>query len=890
MNRFIKILLALVILFFLPHVSIAQNKPQLNIIGRVLAANGLMSDWIQYIRKDSKGFIWLTFDNGFNRWDGYQAKRFPAFLTDTTLQSSYRFCRPILEDNHGNLFIGTMANGLIKLDRQADQYIRYYHDTDDPESIAGNNIHELLLDNEGHIWIGSIGTGLSRFDPQSGIFENFRIKTLDTNDNRCNNVRSLYIDSHDIFWVGTRNGLYQFDRDKKIFQEINTGIQFMEQTDCYEGMLEDAEGNIWFGTKMGLLKYSRKTRAWEHISTNNPDKPGSDHDAHILSMTEYHTVIKHQIWIGTVAGLKMYDIKTSTLTHFNSKNGYPEVTNTGPVQSLYIDDNDILWAGLEGLTLIDLQDYPCQAFYMHSYPDSIEFVPASCFYQDDQHHLWVGSFHDGLYEYDENFRFLRNYRVLSGDPDSNGNGFSKVFTKIYEDQKKRLWMLTGPTGICLFDLRSKTFKPVEIDIGSSRPTEILVDQADIVWLATSNGLLKGELMGDTKLKCKVLNDHNIKDILIDSKGRLWVITQNIGILGLDPENGPEIRFKKYLHKGYRTGYTLEYNARFMLEDNWGELWYMSEEALFKYDQASDSIIPVDHFNRANDQKIYSFTRDKNGIFWFVWDYGLLYYNPADSTQDKLFRMSSFEGMPFTFLIRNSFYYDDQGYLYYGGQATIGRGFFRFHPDSIRGPNKTLPPLMITDFKINNKPVHLDSNITYTKGLSLAHNQNFFSFEFSALNYRIPARNQYAYMLEGVDDEWIPSGTRKVANYTGVSPGSYVFRVKGSNNDGYWNETGASVHVTIFPPPWRTWWAYSIYGLAFAALLLALRWYDLKRQRLKQSLELEQVEKDKLSELNRLKSRFFANISHEFRTPLTLILGPLDKLLTKNIDEECQKDL
>ena len=200
-------------------------------------------------------------------------------------------------------------------------------------------------------------------------------------------------------------------------------------------------------------------------------------------------------------------------------------------------------------------------------------------------------------------------------------------------------------------------------------------------------------------------------------------------------------------------------------------------------------------------------------------------------------------------------------------------------------------MVLTNFNVKNKEFVLDTNISYKKEIGLNYDQNFFSFEFSALDYIGPEKNKYAYMLEGIDDDWVfTTSDRRFANYTNIAPGKYIFRVKGSNNDGFWNEEGASVRINISPPPWKTWWAYTLYALAIIALLIAWRLYDLKRHRLKQALEIEHLEAEKLKELDGMKSRFFANISHEFRTPLTLILGPLDKLINKTEDPAWVKDL
>jgi signal transduction histidine kinase/DNA-binding response OmpR family regulator len=221
------------------------------------------------------------------------------------------------------------------------------------------------------------------------------------------------------------------------------------------------------------------------------------------------------------------------------------------------------------------------------------------------------------------------------------------------------------------------------------------------------------------------------------------------------------------------------------------------------------------------------------------------------------------------------------------QAT-GEGFFFFHPEDI-SDNTCIPQIIVIDFKVRNEEFRTDSGIVSKKHLRLKHNENFFSFEFAALDYVCPEKNQFAYFLEGLEDDWVYSGNRRYVSYSSVPPGNYVFRVKGSNNDGYWNETGTSLAITILPPPWRTWWAYFLYGIAILGLITAWRSYDLNRQRLKHQLALEHLEAQKLKELDSTKSRFFANISHEFRTPLTLVLGPLDKLRAI-VPKEAERDL
>lgn len=245
-------------------------------------------------------------------------------------------------------------------------------------------------------------------------------------------------------------------------------------------------------------------------------------------------------------------------------------------------------------------------------------------------------------------------------------------------------------------------------------------------------------------------------------------------------------------------------------------------------------------------------------------------------------------MPFDRFGKHAFYQAPDGRIFIGSIPATGEGFFYFHPEEIKD-NMTAPPVVVTDFKVRNETVALDSGLTTKKHIELKHYQNFFSFEFTALDYHDPERCNYAYYLDGLEDDWIYSGGRRYVSYSSVPPGEYVFRVRGSNSNGYWNEKGTAIAVTILPPFWKTWWAYLCYALLLAGLIILWRYYDLRRISLKQQLEIEHLEATKLKELDIMKSRFFANISHEFRTPLTLVIGPLEKIRSQ-VSGEFSRDL
>ncbi len=389
------------------------------------------------------------------------------------------------------------------------------------------------------------------------------------------------------------------------------------------------------------------------------------------------------------------------------------------------------------------------------------------------------------------------------------------------------------------------------------------------------------------LNAETNEDFLFSNLCEDRNGTLWIGTFNNGMysLRLDENQNPEILH--YTNDPHNFS-SLSCNditdiiQPSVIDTN--TLWIATKAGLNRFDLDTKSFRHFFAEDGLAANLVLKILEDNQGNLWCATPHGISVYKIKTG---QILSFEKADGLPFDSFGggRQNAAKDPDGHLYFAG----GNGVLSFFPPTIH-TNPNIPPIRITDFSVFPKDVELDTAIQYKRRIVLNYNQNMFSFDFAALNFTNPEKNQYAYKMEGLIDDWIQIGNERTASFTNLDPGEYVFHVKGSNNHGVWNEEGISIKVIILPPWWRTNWAYFIYAIAFLILLYSLRQYDLKRQRLKNQLVLEHEHAEKLLEIDHMKSRFFANISHEFRTPLTLILGPIKKWLPQLHDRNLKQDM
>ncbi len=892
MGKYVKILLLITGVLFFYTQTIHSQSQQLK-FRHLTTEDGLPSNLINNIMKDSHGMIWVSTVSGLCRYDGYEFKVYQYNPSDTNSLTHNNLANEIIEDINGNLWIPTLW-GLNKFNPYTETFTRYNHRSGDSNSLSTGYIRSVYQDKEGIIWIGTGLQGeLNKYNPSTDFFKSYRIIPVDTA--HLSVIFSIHEDRDGVLWIGSSHGLFQFDSHNETVKPIIPLAQNLPQKLVFRKIIEDKNGKLWFITDFEIFSYDKGEVDPELVNVWSTKIRKNECTIKDIIIDEKGQ--NQVLWI--VTSCKILTINTPSGEQINSWGTHDDQANFtgGGFRSIYKDDSGIIWiaTGL-GIQILDKQlsqIYQHKSFF-HQYQ-----VDATVMIEDKASNFWLGTNGKGVIHFDKDFNPIHHYSVSennTGNIEPEG-----VIRVIYEDNSNNIWAGTS-RGIFRLSKKANKFEHCHMTgyKNISKPLPFLVfsiteDTHGIIWAGTQSGVYQHNKMseGSGHFKHVSINNFNltrpVNSIIEDQNGNLWIGVDAWGLYQRPAGNNSLDSFINYRHEPDNMNSLSFYNIRSIYEATDGTLWIGTRHGLNRYNRNRDNFDRILFESDPGANMIYAIERDNNGNLWLSTEDGLLRYKTRTEKEiiEGLYTLKKF--LPLREIRPGKISKLNDGTLFIGGRAQSENGYFTWHPDSIHD-NTIIPPIVITDFRIKSKPTDLDSSILFKKHIVLHYYENFFSFKFAALDYTKPEENQYAYYLEGFEDDWIYAENRRTAYYTGVPPGDYIFRVKGCNNDGYWSDEGTSIVITILPPPWKTWWAYSTYGIIVLFLLYLWRRYDLKRQRLQQDLEIEHIEAKKLKELDSMKSRFFANISHEFRTPLTLILGPLQTLLSRTKDNESKQDL
>jgi serine phosphatase RsbU (regulator of sigma subunit)/ligand-binding sensor domain-containing protein len=767
----------------------SQPSNRQEIFRHLTVKEGLSQGSVNCILQDSKGFLWFGTQDGLNRFDGYD---FRIYKNDPADPQSLNdnWVLMIAEDSAGTLWVRTRTNPdiLDRFDRATETFIHVRRDSVDLTRARKNTVKAEWDEPSGIQWRGTIGGGLARYDPRSGATRPFKHDPKDPKSLIDDRVYSIFQDHQGVVWVGTKEGLDQYDPVTEAFTHYRHDDR--DPTSLSDNwvwpILEDRTGVLWVGTfRGGLNRFDRQRQAFTHFR-HDESKPQSPAGDQLLSLYQDRSGM---IWVGmNDLGVDCFHPELNPFAHYAEDPLNPAGLSDNSILALYVGRSGSPWiATRKGVDLFD-RSRGTFIHYRHGRTSaSIGDDQAQCFLEDHTGALWIGFVNGGLDRFDPVAKTFSHFRHSPSDPRSLSD--NRIYA-LAEGEDGQIWIGTYGGGLNRLDTRTGIFTryvhndSIPGSLGAEGVFALQPDRGGVLWVGTfGGGLDRFDIASGTFTHFKFnpadsgsLSNDVVACLHVTRAGILWVGTAG-GLNKFDAATG---KFKSYRE---RDG--LPNDVVFgILEDGHGDLWMSTNKGISRFDPGREE-------------------------FWN--------FNQSDGLQGDEFNQNAYARDPST------------GEMYFGGS----NGFNVFHPDSVR-PNPYVPPIAFSSFIRYNsddqagKPIE-GKGIDAREVITLSYKDNVATFQFAALSYYNRFKNRYAYRLEGYSDNWIQLGTERRATFTNLDGGEYTLRVKGSNNDGLWNEQGASLRLVVTPPWWRTRWAFGSYAVIVLALLFGIQRFEINRR-------------------------------------------------------------
>jgi signal transduction histidine kinase/ligand-binding sensor domain-containing protein len=857
--------------------------------------SGLSHPQTSSVVKDSRGFIWVATGFGLNRFDGYTVKSFHHDPRDTTSLEDDRISN-IFEAPEGFLIVQT-SSGLNlynyekeNFDRRVEPFLAKYG--------VSVRFSKIIRDNEGAFWFVELDR-LIRYDPKAK--RSLTVKHIEGDSLSIvkEAISDFAIDPKGGYWIVHANGMVEkimFAQGRpRVAQRVSAIYRFNKSVETNYKMMCDRDGDLWLiapGLHQGLFRYVTRNNSLQHIATaTRPFQLNSNSVATLIEAPN------GTIWVGTDhGGVNIIDKKNQTVRYLRHREGDATSIAENSITSMYRDDQGIIWIGTykRGVSYYHENIYRFDLYKRYALdPGSLPFEDVNEFAEDANGNLWIGTNGGGLLYFD---RERGKFTQYVNEPGNENSLSANVIVSLCVDRDRNLWIGTYRGGLSKFDGKKFTrYKHVDGDslsLPSQNIWEIFEDSQGRIWIGTieSGAALFDKTTGKFH-RSRLWGPNAMQSVTVDvidedSHGNIWFGTMNgVDVMSTDGKTFTHYSFSEDEN-------SLSHNSVVdFLRDSHGRLWVATFDGLNLFDERINGFKVYRH-NRTNNA-VLTVLEDSYGHMWVSTLDGLLEMTLLDESGDKVSfkRYTESDGIHGRQFNQNAALKTSTGELVFGGPT----GF-----NILNGKERKveIPPtrIILSELSLYEQTVDigevvdgvmvLNKAISEASEITLPPSKNFFSIQVSAMNYFNPERDRYMYKLEGLSNDWLPVDAKShEIVFNSLSPGTYTLRVKVVNSDDVWSESQAVLSVIIQPPFWKTSIAFALYGFLLLCMLYITRNLIQQREKLKYDLEHERQEIQRVQEMDMMKVKFFTNVSHEFRTPLTLILTPIERLIKKATDPD-----
>ncbi|MBN2707605.1 MAG: GAF domain-containing protein [Calditrichaceae bacterium] len=793
--------------------------------------DGLSQSTVFSIVQDHTGYLWIGTQDGLNRYDGRNIK---IYLTDNRDSTSLSdtWISKIIEDKFGCLWIGTQSGGLNCYTMKNDAFKRFMHNPDDPGSIVDNSILDIFIDSKERMWVCT-GKGVNLYNRDKSDFRKISFDEAYQNQQKSTIINLVYEDSLGNLWVGTSYGLgqidtaefkinYNLDNYPALFELVNFNITTI---------VEDRKDNLWIGTESsGAFRYNLSNQTLKHFYYDPSNKSS-------LSSNKINKIVinnQDKVWIGTDDGLNIYNSSRKGFTVLRSDPSDFSTLNSSQILDIYQDKSGIMWIGCFA-GAVNKYDQKSSVFehYVHdpTVKNSLVYNDVWAFAQDKSGMIWIGT-NKGLSRFNPKNKSFASFRH---DPRAKNSLSHDVVRVVIADKKNRIWLGTDGGGLNLYDPKRKNFtlyqhyKNDPSSVSSDAIRALYEDSDGYIWIGTWDGLDRLDVQNGDIVHYKnipdipnSLSDNRIRSLYETRDKKLWIGTYG-GLNCFDRETD-SVRSYQFDRKNRES--LSNDRVLCILEDQRGILWVGTFSGLNRFDRNKDTFTVFKMKDGLPNDVIYGIVEDQEGYIWVSTNRGLSKFDPRLDV--PVFRnFNVLDGLQSNEFNGGAYLKTSDGELYFGGI----NGFNKFNPLDITR-NESIPNVVITDFKIFDKSIPNSGRLNSSSKISLSYEDHYFSIEFAALDFTNPLKNQYAYRMDGLDDQWIECGNRRFVSYTNLNGGTYTFYVRGSNNDEVWNPEPAVLEIYIQPPFWQTWW-FQVSGILALVLII----FGYSRSRINRGREL-----------------------------------------------------